>query len=104
MLCLRYFAKKFITCINFGINVISEAYLYCFQIPLGRTHVFLDGQRKTCRLQECNIGNLITDAFVHMYQKHPDEKSWADVSIAMWVSGGIRSSIDKKINGMSNNF
>ncbi|XP_065056302.1 snake venom 5'-nucleotidase-like [Rhopilema esculentum] len=68
------------------------------KIPLGRTHVFLDGQRETCRLQECNIGNLITDAFVHMYQKHPDEKSWADVSIAMWVSGGIRSSIDKKIN------
>ena len=53
-----------------------------------------------CRLQECNLGNLITDAFVHMYQKHPDEKAWADVSIAMWVSGGIRSSIDKKVNGI----
>ena len=45
------------------------------------------------------MGNLLTDAFVHMYQKHPDETAWADVSIAMWVSGGIRSSIDKKING-----
>ena len=47
------------------------------------------------------MGNLITDAFVHMYQKHPDEKSWADVSIALWVSGGIRSSIDKKLNRKS---
>lgn len=46
------------------------------------------------------MGNLITDAFVHMYQKHPDETAWADVSIAMWVGGGIRSSIDKKINGL----
>lgn len=68
------------------------------KIPLGRTHVFLDGRRETCRVRECNMGNLITDAFVHMYQKHPDETAWADVSIAMWVSGGIRSSIDKKIN------
>ena len=61
--------------------------------------MFLDGRRETCRVRECNMGNLITDAFVHMYQKHPDETAWADVSIAMWVSGGIRSSIDKKING-----
>ncbi len=25
------------------------------------------------------MGNLITDAFVHMYQKHPDDAAWADV-------------------------
>eukprot|EP00794_Sanderia_malayensis_P002836 gene2836-3279_t len=69
-----------------------------YSTKLGKTYVFLDGRREVCRVQECNMGNLITDAFVHMYQKHPDETRWADVSIAMWVSGGIRSSIDKKVS------
>lgn len=30
---------------------------------IGKTKVYLDGN--TCRFYECNLGNLITDAFVH---------------------------------------
>ena len=45
------------------------------------------------------MGNLITDALVEMNRKQPDEAKWADVSIAVWNGGGIRSSIDLKLNG-----
>ncbi|XP_070568327.1 snake venom 5'-nucleotidase-like [Ptychodera flava] len=61
---------------------------------IGKTRVYLDGSRPACRLQECNIGNVITDAMVHQNMKHPDEMKWSDVSIAVMNSGGIRSSID----------
>eukprot|EP00112_Aurelia_sp_Birch-Aquarium-sp1_P006842 Seg1748.4 transcript_id=Seg1748.4/GoldUCD/mRNA.D3Y31 product=5'-nucleotidase protein_id=Seg1748.4/GoldUCD/D3Y31 len=63
---------------------------------LGTTHVFLDGRRTVCRVRECNMGNLITDALVDMSNKHSSEEAWADAAIALWASGGIRSTIDKK--------
>lgn len=31
---------------------------------VGQTLVFLNGSRTACRLQECNLGNLICDAMV----------------------------------------
>jgi 5'-nucleotidase len=33
---------------------------------VGRTRVFLDGRGIECRLRECNMGNLIADAMVHV--------------------------------------
>lgn len=32
--------------------------------PIGTTRVLLRGDGKSCRKQECNLGNLVTDAFV----------------------------------------
>jgi 2',3'-cyclic-nucleotide 2'-phosphodiesterase (5'-nucleotidase family) len=32
---------------------------------VGKTRVFLDGSAETCRLEECNLGNLVTDAMVY---------------------------------------
>lgn len=32
---------------------------------VGKTHVFLDGSSATCRLKECNLGNVVADAMVH---------------------------------------
>lgn len=34
------------------------------ETEIGRTRVFLDGTRTSCRLGECNLGNVITDAMV----------------------------------------
>lgn len=65
--------------------------------PVGRTLVKLEGERRICRTQECNFGNLIADAIVKMTQQHPDETKWATVSLGMWNGGGIRSSIDKNM-------
>ncbi len=68
-------------------------------MALGKTHVFLDGERTSCRVKECNMGNLVLDALVHTNAKQPDGTKWADVGVALWNGGGIRSSIDKQPNG-----
>jgi len=39
---------------------------------VGKTRVFLDGSSATCRLQECNLGNLIADAMVDMVNDADD--------------------------------
>ncbi|XP_078001428.1 snake venom 5'-nucleotidase-like [Glandiceps talaboti] len=66
---------------------------------VGKTHVFLDGRRESCRLVECNLGNLIADAMVHQNIKHPDGVKWNDVSIAIMNSGGIRTSLHSDEGG-----
>lgn len=33
---------------------------------VGRTLVFLDGNRLSCRMVECNLGNFIADAYVNL--------------------------------------
>ena len=49
---------------------------------------FIDGERNICRVQECEMGNLITDAMLA-------EVSSRGVQIAIQNSGGIRASIDQ---------
>jgi 5'-nucleotidase/UDP-sugar diphosphatase len=51
--------------------------------PVGESAVFLVGDRAVCRVAECNLGNLITDAM-----------RWeTGAQIAITNGGGIRSSI-----------
>lgn len=61
---------------------------------VGKTLVTLDGERESCRLKECNLGNLITDATIdyHATFAHPND-TWAPAAIAIANGGGIRSSI-----------
>ena len=49
---------------------------------------FIEGERNTCRVQECEMGNLITDAMLA-------EVSSRGVQIAIQNNGGIRASIDQ---------
>ncbi len=60
---------------------------------VGRTHVLLNGDRQYCRQEECNLGNLITDAFVWHSISFPTDDEWNDIAIAIISSGGIRSSV-----------
>jgi 5'-nucleotidase len=53
---------------------------------IGDTSVFLVGDRKVCRVQECNLGDLITDAML-AYAKD------FGAQIAITNGGGIRSNI-----------
>lgn len=56
---------------------------------LGQSKVVLDGD---CRLVECNMGNLFTDAILDYTQRYyPD---YRDVKIAVVQGGRIRTSID----------
>ncbi|XP_060553664.1 5'-nucleotidase-like [Ruditapes philippinarum] len=65
---------------------------------VGYSKVIMDGERSSCRLKECNLGNLVTDGIVnyHINFSH-SESTWAPAVIAIWNGGGIRSSIDKGI-------
>ncbi|GFR73199.1 5'-nucleotidase [Elysia marginata] len=68
--------------------------------PVGSTHVLLQGDRKVCRVRECNLGNLICDGMLRQNLRHSDDTYWSDVGIAMINSGGIRSSLE--IGAISN--
>ncbi len=50
---------------------------------IGETSVFLVGDRKICRAEECNLGNLITDAM----------RAYSKAQIAITNGGGIRSNV-----------
>lgn len=62
------------------------------QEQIGKTMVALDGH--SCRLKECNLGNLATDAFVYVNAKDHTGSGWTDAPIAMLQGGGIRSTVD----------
>ena len=40
-----------------------------------------------------STGNFVADAAIHTNLKHPDSKAWANCSIALISSGGIKASI-----------
>ncbi len=51
--------------------------------PVGETNVFLVGDRAVCRVAECNLGNLLTDAM----------RAATHAQIAITNGGGIRSNV-----------
>lgn len=54
------------------------------QETIGETSVYLEGDRKVCRVMECNLGNLITDAM----------REETGAQIALENGGGIRASVE----------
>ncbi|GAB0100402.1 protein 5NUC-like [Sergentomyia squamirostris] len=67
---------------------------------VGETRVFLNGDGTTCRFRECNLGNLITDAFINANviitkgNKSNGKVTWTDASVVLYQAGGIRAAID----------
>lgn len=59
---------------------------------IGRTSVLLNGDSQ-CRQEECNLGNLITDAMVSLYATNPEPDTWNRYAISVLNSGAIRTSI-----------
>jgi 5'-nucleotidase len=53
------------------------------QTPVGESSVFLVGDRAVCRVQECNLGDLATDAM----------RAETGAQIAITNGGGIRSNV-----------
>lgn len=72
----------------------SEGVQTSYSSVVGSTSVHLDGKFESCRLQECVLGNLITDAMVDHYHGNGSGK-WTKLRIAVMNGGGIRSSIAK---------
>ncbi|XP_034103963.1 protein 5NUC-like [Drosophila albomicans] len=68
---------------------------------VGHSKVTLQGEKIICRAIECNMGNLITDAMI--FSRVMEDQGgdfWTDAAIAVHQGGGIRSSIEKKPDGM----
>lgn len=66
---------------------------------IGKTRVFIDGDSKNCRRQECNMGNLICDAVLDYYAgEYLNKDGWTDAAIAIVNSGSIRASITRARN------
>lgn len=64
------------------------------QQTIGKSRVFLDGDAKSCRFEECNFGNLITDAFVAYRASVAASEYWTDAPIALFNGGAVRGSIN----------
>ncbi|XP_066597557.1 apyrase-like isoform X2 [Prorops nasuta] len=61
---------------------------------LGQTRVHLDN---SCRVAECNLGNLITDAMVDSYvEQAENETFWTYAAVSCQNVGGIRTDIAKE--------
>ncbi|XP_023246083.1 apyrase-like [Copidosoma floridanum] len=61
------------------------------QVEVGVTIGYLNA---TCRIGECNMANLITDAMVHAYVNKSDNPNyWTYAAISCTNAGGIRNSI-----------
>ncbi|XP_053143200.1 5'-nucleotidase isoform X2 [Hemicordylus capensis] len=67
-------------------------------LEIGKTIVYLNGTSEACRVQECNMGNLICDAVVYNNLRHPDDNQWNHVSMCILNGGGIRAPIDERSN------
>ncbi|RWS22336.1 hypothetical protein B4U80_02001, partial [Leptotrombidium deliense] len=66
-----------------------------YDLPIGNTVVMLNSD---CRRNECNLGNLITDAMIFAAlksSKHKSKNGWSEYPAAFITSGGIRASIDE---------
>lgn len=63
---------------------------------VGKCKVLLHGDQLKCRFEECNFGNLITDAFVAYHASIYGGSYWTDAPIAIMNGGGIRNSIEMK--------
>lgn len=57
------------------------------QKPVGSSQAAIDGDRNSCRLNECSMGNLVADAMLERTRNQ-------GVSIAIQNGGGLRASID----------
>lgn len=75
----------------------ASVFLY-IQVTVATTLVLLEGRKKVCRAEECNLGNLITDAIVSMTRQFGYGDQWASVTLGFWNGGGIRNTIEKKCN------
>lgn len=67
-----------------------------YESEVGSTKVFLDG---SCRRNECNLGNLITDGMLDWYSTTSAKSGLSpDPAIALLMGGGIRASINLNLN------
>ncbi|XP_074040386.1 protein 5NUC isoform X2 [Leptinotarsa decemlineata] len=62
-------------------------------VIVGSSKVTLDGSDRSCRVRECNFGNLLADALV-LYKASISPEIWTEAPIGLINGGGIRTTIE----------
>lgn len=62
---------------------------------IGRTKVLMEHGHDICRMRECNLGNLIADAYYHYYLNREETvpPRWSKLSGAVVNAGSIRTAL-----------
>lgn len=62
---------------------------------LGKTKVCMEHAEDFCRLQECNLGNLIADSYFEYYvnREQTERPAWSQLNGAVVNSGSIRTAL-----------
>ncbi|XP_054262335.1 protein 5NUC-like [Macrosteles quadrilineatus] len=70
---------------------------------VGYTGVLLNNENSACRLGECNIGDMLADAYVdYATRAYTNSQGWTVASVAIQQAGGIRASINTRTNTNGN--
>lgn len=77
-------------------RILEDALKKC----VGSTKVLLEASDKVCRFRECNMGNLMADAFLDYYasRKSTLRHAWSDVNAAIIHGGMAKESIRQNSN------
>lgn len=73
------------------IKKFNDTLLSKTEVIVGNTSIVLSGE--ACTKEECNLGNLITDAMVERYASDYRGEYWTDTPIAILQAGSIRTSV-----------
>uniref|UniRef100_A0A131Z1X0 5'-Nucleotidase n=1 Tax=Rhipicephalus appendiculatus TaxID=34631 RepID=A0A131Z1X0_RHIAP len=67
---------------------------------IGSTRVLMEHKDDICRMQECNLGNLIADAYFEYYVNlnTTDPPAWSDINGAVVNAGSIRTALPSFYN------
>ena len=70
---------------------------------MGKSYVYLDGGEHSCRMRECNMGNLVTDSIVHGFLQKGRHAftGWSRYAIAICPGGTIRTSFNNSKSSMT---
>ncbi|KAJ3645426.1 hypothetical protein Zmor_023085 [Zophobas morio] len=69
------------------------------KMVVGKSTVLLDATSNKCRHVECNLGNMIADAFVYYMAAQYAGPGWTDTPIALVNGGSVRTTIDPSVRG-----
>ncbi|KAH7946655.1 hypothetical protein HPB52_002834 [Rhipicephalus sanguineus] len=95
----HFYDKIFISKLAKSISTAREKADTDRNQAIGSTKVLLEGSRQKCRLEECSMGNLLTDALFNWYAGllSEDDDLWGPVNGAILPGRDIYASIDERL-------
>ncbi|XP_070392059.1 snake venom 5'-nucleotidase-like [Dermacentor albipictus] len=87
-------------CIKEVLAPFKENLTKQMNVVIGSTKVLMEHNHDTCRMQECNLGNLIADAYFEYYLNMSNTTSpfWSDLNGAVVNAGSIRTALPSFYN------